>query len=76
MEPLQTLLATGRAVNPTHYFWEVLINEFKYPFIKTELLSHNPVTIYGINRWYGTISKQTQYSVDMIFEHLKLVRSR
>ncbi len=73
MERLKTHLAMGSAVNPTHFFWEVLINEFKYPFIKTELLSLNPVSIYGINRWYGIISRQTQYNVDMIFEHLKLV---
>ncbi|SDR51052.1 Rhamnan synthesis protein F [Rhizobiales bacterium GAS113] len=70
-ERLRTHFATGSRVNSTHYFWDILINEFRYPFIKGELLSQNPSAVYGVHRWYNTISKQTEYDPDLIVEHLK-----
>jgi len=76
MEGLRTHIALGGVVNPTHFFWKVLINEFKYPFIKGELVSRNPVSIYGAYHWYSTISETTSYNVDMISEHLKQFERR
>ncbi|WP_092173509.1 rhamnan synthesis F family protein [Bosea sp. OK403] len=70
-ERLRTHFATGSTVNPTHFFWEMLINDFRFPFIKGELISKNPAAIYGINRWYDKITKLTDYDPDMIMDHLK-----
>jgi lipopolysaccharide biosynthesis protein len=70
-EGLRTLLQMGRFVNPTHYFWDILINEFQYPFIKNELLSPNPDHIYGINSWRDTVMTCTKYDINLIIEHQK-----
>lgn len=42
-------------LNPTHYFWDVLL-ELGSPFIKRELLSNNPERVPGLNRISQIIS--------------------
>lgn len=38
-------LAKGRPINPTHFFWDTLIERFRFPFIKRELVLSNPCGI-------------------------------
>jgi hypothetical protein len=35
----------GTPLNPTHFFWDVLIEDFGFPFIKRELVTANPKSI-------------------------------
>jgi hypothetical protein len=42
-------LRTSAPVNPTHYFWDILLAEGS-PFIKRDLLSKNPDLIAGLHR--------------------------
>ncbi len=45
-------LIAGIPRNPQHVFWDILIRDFKYPFIKRELVCHNPEnvpTLIGLN---------------------------
>ena len=42
-------LRTSAPVNPTHYFWDILISEGS-PFIKRDLLTKNPDLIGGLHR--------------------------
>lgn len=39
------VLCSGQPVNPTHFFWDVLIKDYKFPFIKREFLFHNPAQV-------------------------------
>lgn len=41
----------GLALNPTHYYWRVLIKEFGFPFIKTNLITENEARIPDIVDW-------------------------
>lgn len=38
-------------LNPTHHLWRVLVEQFGFPFLKTELLLRNPNAIPGIATW-------------------------
>ena len=38
-------LRTGQPVNATHFFWDTLIREFRFPFLKKELLLRNPMSV-------------------------------
>ncbi len=39
------LVGEGHTLNPTHYFWRELVNEFKLPFLKRDLVLRNPELI-------------------------------
>ncbi len=36
---------SGHPMNPSHYFWDTLVERFEYPFIKRELIITNPVNV-------------------------------
>jgi len=57
-------------LNVTHYYWRTLINEYKFPFIKKELLRDNPMNI-DIKNWKSIINKNSVYSVALIQKHLE-----
>lgn len=58
-------------VNPTHFFWDVLITDYTCPFIKRDLLTTNPNGVPGTSRWPQLIAAQSSYDVNMIARHLK-----
>jgi lipopolysaccharide biosynthesis protein len=68
---LKELLASGNLLNPTHDLWDLLLTEFKSPFIKRELLNINPNKIPNAWLWDAAISKLSDYPVELIREHLK-----
>jgi lipopolysaccharide biosynthesis protein len=68
---LKELLASGNLLNPTHDLWDLLLAEFKSPFIKKELLNVNPSKIPNAWLWDMAISKLSHYPVELIREHLK-----
>jgi lipopolysaccharide biosynthesis protein len=68
---LKELLASGNLLNPTHELWDLLLTEFKNPFIKRELLNVNPSKIPNAWLWDMAISKLSDYPVELIREHLK-----
>jgi hypothetical protein len=68
---LKELLASGSLLNPTHDLWDLLLTEFKCPFIKRELLNINPSKIPNAWLWDMAISKLSDYPVELIREHLK-----
>lgn len=41
-------VATYTSVNPSHFFWDILCEDFGCPFIKVELLKANPAKITNI----------------------------
>jgi hypothetical protein len=60
-------------VNPTHQFGEILVREFDFPFIKTELLVVNPTNMPIASNWRSLIIDESRCSIDMIVEHLCLL---
>ena len=57
-------------VNPTQFFWDVLITDYACPFIKRDLLTSNPNNVPGTSRWGDLISEHSSYDVGMIARHL------
>lgn len=65
----QRLLKMRSLLNPTHYFWNVIITDYRFPFIKRELLLHNPENLV-ISQWKEVIRTHSHFNVDMIQQHL------
>ncbi len=67
----------GTPLNATHFYWDVLIKQFKYPFIKRDLLIDNSQRIENLFTWRNLVSTVSQYDISMIDRHLRgLVRNR
>jgi GT2 family glycosyltransferase len=56
-------------VNVLHYYWEELIVQHKFPFIKNELIKRNPLNL-GIENWSAVISENCDYSTQLITDTL------
>lgn len=63
-------VGTDRHVNPMQYFWSILIEEFRCPFIKRELIQSNPAQIPFTSRWPEVIGTHSDYNIDFITRHL------
>ncbi|MEN3034566.1 MAG: rhamnan synthesis F family protein [Aquificaceae bacterium] len=61
-------------LNPTHFFWDILIEDMQCPFLKIELIRDNPSKIQNISKFYNVISEKTQYPPELITSHLMLRR--
>lgn len=60
-------------VNPTHYFWDVLLDA-GCPFIKVELLRDNPQQIAGVDRFEHVLRRSCSESrVSLIGSHVRRV---
>lgn len=67
----------GVPLNPTHFFYELLVRQFGFPFLKRDLLEKNPAGVPGVTRWRELVSAVGDYDPDLIAGHLKLrVRGR
>jgi lipopolysaccharide biosynthesis protein len=62
----------GSPLNPTHFFWDYLITDAGFPFIKRELLEKNPMAIPFMVKWRGTLQESTDYPIELIDEYLQL----
>jgi lipopolysaccharide biosynthesis protein len=58
-------------VNPTQFYWDVLITDYACPFIKRDLLTSNPNGVPGTSRWPQVIAAHSGYDVSLIARHLK-----
>ena len=54
------------AKNPTHFFWDKLIEQFDFPFIKKELILQNPENIQNTKKLFALIKKCSSYPVENI----------
>lgn len=54
------------AKNPTHYYWDELIKKYHFPFIKKELITHNPENLENISDVFTLIEQQTDYPSALI----------
>lgn len=56
--------------NPTHYYWDRLIEQYRCPFLKIQLLRDNPRSVTSVNSWRDVISRATDYDILLIEDHL------
>jgi lipopolysaccharide biosynthesis protein len=56
-------------VNVLQYYWDVLIEEYRFPFIKKEVLKRNPLHL-PIEHWEEVVSEYTDYDPSRIKENL------
>lgn len=54
------------AKNPTHFYWDILIKRFNFPFIKKELLLQNPDSIQNIQNIFTFLENKKHYPVGNI----------
>ncbi len=52
--------------NGTHYFWDRLIKELRFPFLKKELILQNPENLQSLEDLFPFILENTSYSVGYI----------
>jgi lipopolysaccharide biosynthesis protein len=61
-----TQQAVKETHNPTHFYWKQLIREFKFPFLKKDLIVNNPEQFANIMDIFPVIEKETSYNIDQI----------
>ena len=61
--------------NPTLFFWQKLIRDFGYPFLKTEILKLNRFNSPDAHRWREIIAAAGDYDPELIANHLRRVGS-
>ncbi len=71
----QKLLNKHCPVNPTHAFWDIIITNYQFPFLKRELLMHNPESL-DISNWKEVVKAHSPYKVDLIANHLLRLSTR
>ena len=54
------------ARNSTHFFWDLLIKKFRFPFIKKELVLQNPENLQEISKLFPLLKKYTTYPIEYI----------
>ena len=62
----------GVPLNGTHFFWDYLISQMDFPFLKRDLLQKNPARIPLLNYWERVVKQSTDYDTDLILRHLEL----
>lgn len=68
---IKNLIILGRPSNPSHYYWDALIRDWKCPFLKRELLQINPVGIPRPWQWETLLRENTAYDTNLISRHLQ-----
>jgi lipopolysaccharide biosynthesis protein len=62
----------GVPMNSPHVFWDYLIKNLNFPFLKRELIVKNPMKVPNLVEWEGLIRTATEYDPDLIVRHLEI----
>lgn len=57
--------------NPTHQFWNVLLTHHHYPFLKVELVKHNPTKQFNLSLIPEILPQISNYPVNFVYQHTK-----
>jgi lipopolysaccharide biosynthesis protein len=52
--------------NPTHFYWEQLLEKFHFPFIKREVILQNPETVPNTDKIFSLIHRYSSYPVENV----------
>lgn len=64
-------IIAGKAVNPSHYYWDALIRDWRCPFLKRELIQSNPVGVPRPWSWEALLRERSTYDTNLVLSHLK-----
>ncbi|MFQ3574300.1 MAG: rhamnan synthesis F family protein [Thermodesulfovibrionales bacterium] len=67
-------ILTEKPLNPSHFLWKPLIQDFGCPFLKVELMRDNPVRLpdlYDVE----DVLQWSEYDPSLIINHLKRVKN-
>jgi lipopolysaccharide biosynthesis protein len=67
-ENLDPCALPASASNPTHFFWDLLIKRWNFPFIKKELILFNPERLQSVGDVFSFLERTTRYPVELIRE--------
>lgn len=76
LERYRSKLRGGRSLNPTHYFWDLIIRKYGCPFVKVELLRDDPTGSLPDQGWRPVLSELSDYDATLIERHLARVSGR
>ena len=57
-------------INPTLFYWDRLIEEYRCPFLKTEVLRLNRAQSDRVNEWRAILESKSTYDTALISENL------
>lgn len=60
-------------LNPCHHLWRVLVERMGFPYLKTELIRHNPGRLPGVEDWQDVVPQE---HLGMIRAHLAALDGR
>ncbi len=68
LDTITGFVTGGTPLNPTHFFWDTLIEKFDYPFIKREFVIHNPALVPSYFRLSHIVEKCPAFMAEHILE--------
>ena len=64
-------LDAGKPLNPTHFFWDLLIEKMGFPFLKRDLLLRNRAELPALSSWRHLVGRVSRYDVQQIERDLQ-----
>lgn len=61
----------GIPVNPGHFFWDTLIQNFKCPFLKRELVVDNPSSVPNVSEITTVLAGTSLYPIGNIYSYFR-----
>ncbi len=68
LDAIAASVVSGTPLNPTIFFWDVLIEDFRFPFIKRELVTANPRSIPSYFRISDVLQSVPRQLTDYVIE--------
>ena len=56
--------------NPTHFFWNTLITEYRFPFIKREFILQNPEGLQSLDKLFFITRDESNYDTENIKSYI------
>lgn len=73
--PMMRRAMQARPVNATHAFWRELVEDFGFPFLKTELVTRNPLGLCDAVEWRRLLPAEDGQALDILVStHLAMMR--
>lgn len=66
-------IRNGNPMNGSHFMWDRLLVVHRCPYIKRELLTHNPTGVPLVGLWEVALKEHCEYDVTMIDRHLQMI---
>jgi lipopolysaccharide biosynthesis protein len=71
LERIANHIVRGTPMNQSHFFWETIVADFRCPFLKRDVIKHNPAGIPYTWRWPEMITEHSDYDLSLIKRHLQ-----